>query len=173
MTEVAVEYKTNATHDHTASTPLILNVQLTVQHGNSDNRLQFRPERKTSGSAGYDVRADIPRRLMIWPGSRELVPLGFCAAIPEGFYAQMSIRSGIALNRGLMLANGVAVIDSDYRGEWKAIITNISMELATINPGERIAQFVIKRYEPMPVEMVPNLETTGRDHGGFGSTGVD
>ncbi len=132
---------------------------------------QFAPTQMTPGSAGYDVRARLNESIYIMPGERRIIPLGFRAELPAGHVAFLFIRSGWAKSRGLSLANGVGVIDADYRDEWASIVVNQNPhDSIKIDPYERIGQIVIVKYESPTIELVPALEMSER-HGGFGSTG--
>ena len=130
------------------------------------------PSYETESSAGMDIRAALTDATTLHPGSRALVPTGFCMAIPEGYEAQVRPRSGLAIKYGIGLLNSPGTIDSDYRGEVKIIMINHGEEPFTIHHGDRIAQIVISQVEKLhPVE-TDSLEETERGSGGFGSTGV-
>ncbi|MBK9337652.1 MAG: dUTP diphosphatase [Lewinellaceae bacterium] len=135
----------------------------------SDNPL---PKYETSGSAGMDLRAQIPEPIVLGPLERVLVPTGLHIELPHGYEAQIRARSGLAAKRGLTMLNSPGTIDSDYRGEIKCIVVNLSNEPQTIEPGERIAQMIIARYEQITWQEVETLEETERNSGGFGSTGT-
>jgi len=135
----------------------------------SDNPL---PKYETSGSAGMDLRAHIPEPITLGPLERTLVPTGLHIELPQGYEAQIRARSGLAIKRGLTMLNSPGTIDSDYRGEIKCIVVNLSNEPQTIEPGERIAQMIIARYEQIAWQQVETLEETERSSGGFGSTGT-
>lgn len=120
-----------------------------------------------------DLRAFIDGPLTLEPLERVLIPTGLFIELPQGFEAQIRARSGLAIKRGLTMLNSPGTIDSDYRGEIKCIVVNLSNEPQTIEPGERIAQMIIARYEQISWEQVETLETTARNSGGFGSTGKD
>ena len=105
------------------------------------------------------------------PGERALVPTGIAIAVPEGYEGQVRMRSGLALQKGLILPNAPGTIDSDYRGEIRVIVANISGEPVTIERGERIAQLVIAPVARATLAKVDALPETGRGSGGFGSTG--
>ena len=92
-------------------------------------------------------------------------------ALPDGYEAQLRPRSGLAAKHGIMLANGVATIDADYRGEIGVIVLNSSNESFVIEPGMRIAQMIVQQYETVEWDEVDELETTERGEGGYGSTG--
>lgn len=128
------------------------------------------PRYETPGSAGMDLRAHLNEPVVLAPLERALVPTGLFIALQEGYEAQIRPRSGIALKRGLTMLNSPGTIDSDYRGEIKCIVVNLSNETQTIEPGERIAQMVIARYEQIVWEEVSELNDTERGAGGFGST---
>lgn len=131
------------------------------------------PKYETSGSAGMDLRAYIPEPITLGPLERTLVPTGLHIELPHGYEAQIRARSGLAFKRGLTMLNSPGTIDSDYRGEIKCIVVNLSNEPQTIEPGERIAQMIIARYEQISWKEVETLEETDRSSGGFGSTGTE
>ncbi|MEW8973464.1 MAG: dUTP diphosphatase [Tissierellaceae bacterium] len=130
------------------------------------------PNYKTEGSSGIDLYANILEPIELKPFERVLVPTGLFMAIPRGYEGQIRGRSGLALNHGITLANGIGTIDSDYRGEIKIILINLSQETFVINNGDRIAQFVLSKYENIEFEEVKSLEDTDRGDGGFGHTGI-
>jgi dUTP pyrophosphatase len=130
------------------------------------------PQYETSGSAGMDLRANITVSITLQPLERILVPTGLFIELPQGLEAQIRPRSGLAAKRGLTLLNTPGTIDSDYRGEIKCIVVNLSNEAQTIEPGERIAQMVVAKFEQISWQAVESLEETVRGAGGFGSTGV-
>ena len=102
------------------------------------------------------------------------VPTGIHLEIPAGYEAQIRARSGLALKHGISLVNGIGTIDSDFRGEIKVILTNLSEKKYIIKPGDRIAQMVFNRYERAvfySVETVDALTKTDRGDGGFGHSG--
>lgn len=118
-----------------------------------------------------DLRANLEAPVTLMPLSRALIPTGLHIELPHGFEAQIRARSGLAIKRGLTMLNSPGTIDSDYRGEIKCIVVNLSEEPQTIEPGERIAQMIIARYEQIEWQQVDALEETERSSGGFGSTG--
>ncbi len=130
------------------------------------------PNYETAGSAGMDLRANITEPIRLESLERALVPTGLFIELPLGFEAQIRPRSGLAVKKGLTLVNTPGTIDSDYRGEIKVILVNLSKETQTIEPAERIAQMVIARYEQIEWQSVEELSETDRGAGGFGSTGV-
>jgi dUTP pyrophosphatase len=131
------------------------------------------PAYETSGSAGMDVRAAVPAAepMVLKPGERAMVPTGLAVAIPEGFEIQVRPRSGLAAKHGLTCLNTPGTIDSDYRGEIKVILINLSQEAFTIQRGERIAQLVLAPVTRLAWQQVETLDETVRGAGGFGSTG--
>lgn len=131
------------------------------------------PSYATMGSAGADMRAWLEEPLVLEPLDRVLIPTGIYLELPDGFEAQIRPRSGMALKKGISLPNTPATIDSDYRGELKIILINLSKEKQTIEDGERIAQMVIAKYEKVSWEEVEFIEETDRGSGGFGHSGTD
>lgn len=130
------------------------------------------PAYATSGAAGMDVHAAVDQPLVIQPGSIALVPTGLVMAIPTGFECQVRSRSGLAARNGVFALNAPGTIDSDYRGEVKVILANISGDPFTIERGSRIAQLVVARHEQVEWRAVEAVDATERGSGGFGSTGV-
>jgi len=129
------------------------------------------PQYETIGSAGMDLRANLEESVTLGPLERTLVPTGLYIQLPLGFEAQIRPRSGLAAKHGLTMLNSPGTIDSDYRGELKCIVVNLSNEPQTIDPGERIAQMVIARHEQIVWAPVEQLQDSDRGAGGFGSTG--
>jgi dUTP pyrophosphatase len=130
------------------------------------------PEYQTAGSAGMDIMAWLDEPMMLQPMERKLVPTGIYMAIPEGHEAQIRPRSGLAIKRGLTVVNAPGTIDSDYRGEVKVALINLSAEVQVINDGERIAQMIVSKYERVKWEQADVLEQTDRGTGGFGHSGT-
>ena len=129
------------------------------------------PEYATALSAGLDLKANITEPVTLKPLERVLVPTGLFIALPEGTEAQVRTRSGLAAKHGITVLNSPGTIDADYRGEIKVILVNLSNEPFVINPGERIAQMVVARFERAQWVEVQELDSTERGEGGFGSTG--
>jgi dUTP pyrophosphatase len=125
----------------------------------------------TERSAGMDIKANIEEPITLQPLQRAMVPTGLYIALPEGTEAQIRPRSGLAAKHGITVLNTPGTIDADYRGEIKVILVNLSNEEFVINPGERIAQMVVARYEQVEWDAVEVLDETERGAGGFGSTG--
>jgi dUTP pyrophosphatase len=125
----------------------------------------------TAWSAGMDLKANITEPITLGPLERALVPTGLFIALPDGTEAQVRPRSGLAAKFGISVLNSPGTIDADYRGEVKVILVNLSNDPFVINPGERIAQMVVARYEKVEWDEVEVLDETERGEGGFGSTG--
>ena len=148
------------------------------------------PSRATTGAAGYDVRAYLlGRSVRVWRDASEvlqstdasgalalepddiaLVPLGFRARLPEGYEAQVRLRSSIAFRRGLILPNAPGTIDADYPDEWLVMVRNVSSTRVIIEHGERIAQIILHRYATLAWSTGVVSRSTDR-RGGIGSTG--
>lgn len=132
------------------------------------------PSYETSGAAGADVRASlgVGEKLLIKPGERVLVPTGLSMEIPHGYEVQVRPRSGLSFKTGLMVLNSPGTIDSDYRGEVKIILGNLSQKDEVINHGDRVAQLVLAPViQARYLECHGELSETKRGSGGFGSTG--
>lgn len=130
------------------------------------------PAYATSGSAGMDVRAMLENAITLQPLERCMVPTGLFIELPEGHEAQIRPRSGLAIQQGITCLNTPGTIDSDYRGEIKVILINLSNTLQVINDGDRIAQMVIAKTERAELFLVQQLNETVRGQGGFGHTGI-
>jgi dUTP pyrophosphatase len=130
------------------------------------------PEYETVQSAGMDLRANIDAPITLESLERSLVPTGLFIELPVGYEAQIRPRSGLAIKQGISLVNTPGTIDSDYRGEIKVILVNLSNTPVIIKDGERICQMVIARHER--AEWIPceQLTETDRGEGGFGHTGA-
>jgi dUTP pyrophosphatase len=131
------------------------------------------PSFATVNSAGVDLRANSASPITLGPLERTIIGTGLKMALPEGFEAQVRPRSGLAAKHGLSVLNAPGTIDADYRGEIGVILVNLSNEPFTIQPGERIAQLVIAKYEQVRWNLQDTLDTTERGAGGFGSTGKE
>jgi len=130
------------------------------------------PTYATEGSAGLDLLAANDELVTLAPGGRTAVPCGIAIALPAGFEAQVRPRSGLALHYGITVLNAPGTIDSDYRGEVKAIIVNLGDAAFEISRGMKIAQMVIARHEHAELVEVSELPASERGAGGFGSTGL-
>lgn len=130
------------------------------------------PERATAGSAGVDLRACIETALVLAPGGCELIPTGIAIHLGDpGLAAMILPRSGLGHKHGIVLGNGVGLIDSDYQGELLVSCLNRSATPYTIEPGARIAQLVIVPVLPAVFEVVDEFAPSARGAGGFGHTG--
>ena len=130
------------------------------------------PSYATAGSAGMDIRANVENPITLQPLERYLVPTGLFIELPEGYEAQIRPRSGLALKQGITCLNSPGTVDSDYRGELKVILINLSNTMQVINNGDRIAQMVIAKTAMAELFLVQQLNDTVRGDGGFGHTGV-
>ncbi|MDC6482125.1 dUTP diphosphatase [Pelagibacteraceae bacterium] len=130
------------------------------------------PKYETSGSSGMDIAAYIERDIIINPGEKALIPTGFSLSVPRGYEVQIRPRSGLAAKKGVTVLNTPGTIDSDYRGEIKVILINLSKDEFSVKNGERIAQMVVCPIKQVIVEEVKELTETIRGVGGFGSTGT-
>ena len=130
------------------------------------------PQYETALAAGLDVRANITESITLGPLERTLVPTGLFIELPEGYEMQVRPRSGLAAKHGLSLVNAPGTIDTDYRGEIKVILVNLSNTPYELKPGERVAQLVVSQFTRVEWEPVEELGETERGTGGFGSTGV-
>ena len=120
-----------------------------------------------------DIRANIQQAVILRPLERKLVPTGLFIELPEGYEMQVRPRSGLAFKQGITCLNSPGTIDSDYRGEIKVILINLSQDEQTIEPGDRIAQLVVGKTEQVKWELVTEINSTVRNEGGFGHTGVN
>jgi dUTP pyrophosphatase len=118
-----------------------------------------------------DLRADLTKPVKLAPLERQLIPTGLYIELPPHYEAQVRPRSGLAVKHGITCLNTPGTIDSDYRGEIKVLLINLSTETQIINPGDRIAQMVLQRVDRIEWEQVTVLTETVRNTGGFGSTG--
>ena len=139
---------------------------------NISSKLDFKlPNYESEGAAGMDLSADIDSDIIIKPLERSLIPTGIAISLPEDLEAQIRPRSGLAIKHGITLLNSPGTIDSDYRGEIKVILVNLSNDNYTIKPYDRIAQIIISQFVKAEFEIADNLDETDRGNSGFGSTG--
>lgn len=131
------------------------------------------PAYETFEAAGMDVRAALKEPMTLGPGERCLVPTGLAIQLPSGYECQVRPRSGLALKKGITVLNSPGTVDADYRGEIGIILINLSAEPFIINPGERIAQLVVKQYVRIEWEEAQRLDQTQRGDGGFGHSGTN
>ena len=130
------------------------------------------PKYETDGSSGLDLAACIDKNIEIKPGKSGIIPTGLSVAIPKNFEIQIRPRSGLAAKNQISVLNTPGTIDSDYRGELKVILINLSDKIFTVEKGLRIAQMVLCPVTKAKLIEVESLEDTKRGSGRFGSTGV-
>lgn len=129
------------------------------------------PHYATEGAAAVDLCAAIDEPITLAPAERRLIPTGIAISIPKNTVAVLSARSGLSYKKGISAANGIGVIDSDYRGEIFFSAINLSTEAYTVEPGDRIAQLMLLPVYTMTLIERESLDETERGEGGFGSTG--
>lgn len=130
------------------------------------------PEYQTVGAAGADIHACLDTPLTLESLERAIIPTGLAMAIPEGYEVQVRARSGMSIKHGITMVNGIGTIDADYRGEVGVLLINLSKESFVIEPGMRIAQMVVAKYETAQWQEVDVLDETARGAGGYGSSGA-
>jgi dUTP pyrophosphatase len=130
------------------------------------------PKYETPGSSGMDLAAYINKNIIINPGEKALVPTGFSLSVPQNYEVQIRPRSGLAVKKGITVLNTPGTIDSDYRGEIKVVLINLSKDIFIVRNGERIAQMVVCPVEKVSMQEVRDLSETDRGKDGFGSTGT-
>jgi len=129
------------------------------------------PVYKTSGSSGMDLVAYIKNKIIIYPGKTKIIPTGIAVAIPKNYEIQIRPRSGLAAKNGISVLNTPGTIDSDYRGEIKIILINLSKKSFVVKSGDRVAQMILCPVAKGIFKEVKNLPVSVRNKGGFGSTG--
>ena len=129
------------------------------------------PTRGSEKAAGYDLYAALSEPVKIQPHGTVKIDTGLQFELPDGYFAAIFARSGIAAREGLRPANCTGVCDSDYRGNYIVAMHNDSEEVRVIEPGERIAQMIVMPYLAVEFEEARELTQTARGDGGFGSTG--
>ena len=135
----------------------------------SENQI---PQYATEGSSGLDLMANLEKPVTLKPMERKMIPTGIFLEIPVGYEVQVRPRSGLAFKNGITCLNSPGTVDSDYRGEIKIILINLSTEEHIINSGDRIAQMVLCKVEKALLQPEIKLESTARGEGGFGHTGA-
>ena len=118
-----------------------------------------------------DINAFLKEPVTLKPFERQLIPTGLFIELPENFEIQIRPRSGLALKQGITCLNTPGTIDSDYRGEIKVLLINLSNENQTIQNNDRIAQMVLAKTEKAKFTLVEKIDSTKRGEGGFGHTG--
>ena len=129
------------------------------------------PAYATEGAAGLDLRANLDQPVTLQSLERMLIPTGLFLELPNGYEAQVRPRSGLAIKQGITCLNSPGTIDSDYRGELKVILINLSNEPQVLSHGDRIAQMIISSVDKANLILVQEINTTQRGEGGFGHTG--
>lgn len=131
------------------------------------------PQYQTDQAAAMDIHACLDAPMTVGPLERFMVPTGLTFEIPEGYEMQIRARSGMSIKHGITMVNGVGTIDADYRGELSVLMINLSNETFTIEPGMRVAQMLITKFEKVTWQLAHELSETARGDAGFGSTGFD
>jgi len=129
------------------------------------------PTYKTSGSSGMDLVANNKKKITINPTKISMIPTGIAVAIPKNYEIQIRPRSGLAIKKGISVLNSPGTVDSDYRGEIKIILINLSKKPFVVKSGDRIAQIIICPVVKGKLKEVKSLPKSVRGKGGFGSTG--
>lgn len=129
------------------------------------------PKYGSAEAAGADLYACLDAPVTIEPGQTAWIPTGIALEVPKGCAGLIYARSSMGVKRGLAPANKVGVIDSDYRGEIRVVLLNHGKEPQIVEPGERVAQFIITPVLTPAYKEVEVLTETDRGTGGFGSTG--
>lgn len=131
------------------------------------------PSIATPGSAGLDLKANLDQDICIKPLERVAIPTGLFISIPLGYEGQIRSRSGLSFKHGIIVINAPGTIDSDYRGELKILLINLSNEDYIVHDGDRVAQLVISSYAVPEWNLVNDLDKSQRANNGFGSTGLN
>ena len=143
-------------------------VKILVKKLNKNSKL---PTYKTLGSSGMDLMANNKKIIKIYPGKTSLIPTGISVAIPNNYEIQIRPRSGLAINKSISILNTPGTVDSDYRGEIKIILINLSKKPFIVKLGDRVAQMVVCPIVKVKLKEVKKLPKSIRGKGGFGSTG--
>ena len=129
------------------------------------------PYYATDGAAALDLHACTDGDTVLLPHERVMIPTGIAAANPDGYVGIMAVRSSMGAKNGINLANGIGVIDSDFRGQLHVTLYNTTDAPYTVRSGDRIAQLMIVPVAHPSIKVVDELPQTERGEGGFGSTG--
>ena len=153
----------------------VMTPKIEIKFLNKSNNVD--PDYFHEGDSGFDFRADLPEneKMTLGPGERKLVPTGLYFEVPRGYELQVRPRSGLALKNGITVLNTPGTVDSNYRGEIKIILINLSNENFIIENSDRVAQGVISPVLDKvwgELNKVSTLNTSNREKGGFGSTGI-
>jgi dUTP pyrophosphatase len=130
------------------------------------------PTYQTAGAAGLDIHACLDAPKTLAPMERANIPSGLAVELPPGTELQIRARSGLSIKNGITMVNGIGTVDCDYRGEIGVLLINLGSEPFVIEPGMRIAQMVLARYEKVVWQETNSLQSSERGDGGYGSTGV-
>ena len=144
-------------------------IKVLIKRKNKNIKL---PKYETLGASGLDICACIDENITLKKNKTAVIPTGLFLSIPEGYEIQIRPRSGLAARKHITVLNTPGTIDSDYRGEIKVILINLSKKTFLVEKGARIAQMVLSPIEKAKIREVENLEKTKRGSGGFGSTGT-
>jgi dUTP pyrophosphatase len=142
-------------------------VQILVKKLDKNTKL---PTYKTSGSSGMDLEAYIKSKIIIKSGKTAIIPTGIAVAIPKNYEIQIRPRSGLAAKKGISVLNTPGTVDSDYRGEIKIILINLSKKSFVVKSGDRVAQMILCPVVKCKLKEVKNLPISVRGKGGLGST---
>ena len=129
------------------------------------------PAHQSDGAAGVDLSASIEKSVKILPWNKEIIPCGVSISMPTGLEAQIRPRSGLAFKHGITILNTPGTIDSDYRGEIRVVLINLSNKEFIVHPKDRIAQMIFSNISRITFKEVDDLDVTKRGTDGFGSTG--
>jgi dUTP pyrophosphatase len=143
---------------------------MTIKIKTIASRPEFLPVRGTIGASGFDLVSAEEDDIVIAPGAIALIGTGICIELPPGYEGQVRGRSGLSIRHGIVM-NCIGTIDSDYRGEIKVMLTNISKTEYTVHPLDRIAQLVVMMLPSVQLVSATEINSTARGAGGFGSTG--
>ena len=151
---------------------MLKKVQVKILNNNINSDIPM-PTYATEGSAALDLRACIDNKIELLPKNTILVPTGLAFYIQDKDYAGIILpRSGLGHKHGIILGNSVGLIDSDYQGELMVSLFNNSNSVFIINPGDRIAQFMLIPVISIEYEFVDDFNATSRSSGGFGHSGT-
>jgi dUTP pyrophosphatase len=131
------------------------------------------PGYQTEHAAAMDIQACVDEPMTVQPLERFMVPTGLAFELPVGYEMQIRARSGLSIKHGITMVNGVGTIDADYRGELSILMINLGQDAFTIEPGMRVAQMLVQKYEKVSWQLTDTLSETDRGANGFGSTGFD
>lgn len=136
------------------------------------NKGFYLPTYANQGDAGLDLKSINTENIIIKPHERKLIDTNISIQLPDGYEAQIRSRSGLALKKGVFVLNSPGTIDPGYRGSVGIILFNTSNEDFIVEPGMKVAQMIINKYESIHLNLVDELDDSDRGSGGFGSTGV-